>query len=35
MDEITFLKHLDDTDKDLDAFPFWRMFKKLGENWNI
>ena len=28
MDEITFLKHLDDADKDLDAFPFWRIFKK-------
>ena len=28
MDERTFLKHLDDTDKDLDAFPFWRIFKK-------
>ena len=28
MDESTFLKHLDDTDKDLDAFPFWRIFKK-------
>ncbi len=28
MDENTFLKHLDDADKDLDAFPFWRKFKK-------
>ena len=28
MDEITFLKHLDDADKDLDAFPFWKIFKK-------
>ena len=28
MDESTFLKHLDDADKDLDAFPFWRIFKK-------
>ena len=28
MDERTFLKHLDDTDKDLDAFPFWKIFKK-------
>ena len=28
MDEVTFLKHLDNADKDLDAFPFWRMFKK-------
>ena len=28
MDERTFLKHLDDADKDLDAFPFWRIFKK-------
>ena len=28
MDEKTFLKHLDAADKDLDAFPFWRIFKK-------
>ena len=28
MDERTFLKHLDDADKDLDAFPFWRILKK-------
>ena len=28
MDEITFLNHLDGADKDLDAFPFWRVFKK-------
>ena len=28
MDEVTLLKHLDNTDKDLDAFPFWRIFKK-------
>tara|TARA_B100000212_G_C26947597_1_gene352845 strand:- start:5 stop:346 length:342 start_codon:yes stop_codon:yes gene_type:complete len=28
MDEITFLQHIDAADKDLDAFPFWRIFKK-------
>ena len=28
MDEVTFLRHLDNADKDLDSFPFWRVFKK-------
>ena len=28
MDEVTFLRHLDSADKDLDSFPFWRVFKK-------
>ena len=28
MDEVTFLRHLDSADKDLDTFPFWRVFKK-------
>tara|TARA_Y100001968_G_scaffold333428_1_gene396207 strand:+ start:4305 stop:4655 length:351 start_codon:yes stop_codon:yes gene_type:complete len=28
MDEDTFLKLLDETDRDLDAFPFWSSFKR-------
>ena len=28
MDEVTLLRHLDSADKDLDTFPFWRIFKK-------
>jgi len=28
MDEDTFLKLLDEADRDLDAFPFWSTFKK-------
>ena len=28
MDEVTFLRHLDNADRDLDSFPFWRVFKK-------
>ena len=28
MKESEFLLHLDKTDRDLDAFPFWRIFKK-------
>ena len=28
MDEVTFLRHLDNADKDLDSYPFWRVFKK-------
>ena len=28
MDEDTFLKHIDNAEKDLNAFPFWRIFKK-------
>ena len=28
MDEVTFLRHLDNADRDLDSYPFWRVFKK-------
>ena len=28
MDEVTFLRHLDSADRDLDSYPFWRVFKK-------
>ena len=32
MDEVTFLRHLDSADRDLDSFPFWRVFKKACAN---
>ena len=32
MDELTLLRHLDNADKDLDSFPFWRVFKKACED---
>ena len=28
MNEAEFLRHIDNADKDLDAFPFWRKLKK-------
>ena len=28
MNETEFLRHIDNADKDLDAFPFWRKLKK-------
>ena len=28
MDEVTLLRHIDSADRDLDSYPFWRVFKK-------